>query len=168
MRGARLVYHGKFFRASLLCLGLGFLLAGCPLIVYFTQPAAPAANLVMAAVLGPLFFALSVYFLLRYRALVLLANERRVVLVEGVFLSRRSRSCRFEDVLEVRLGRDFLDHGDVGGIWGVEIILRAGLPLVLEEVTWDRGLERVYALASAIGVRGLAQERVVYDPLPRP
>ncbi len=168
MRRARIVYHGKFFRSSVLCLGIGFLLAGCPLIVYFAQPGAPVANLVAAAVLGPGLFALSFYFLLRYKALVLLPEERTVLLVEGVFHSRRVRAVRFDDVTEVRLIRDYLDRDDVGGAWRLEVVLRNGPPMGLDQVAWDPGVDRVRALASAIGVKGVARDRVVYQPLPPP
>jgi hypothetical protein len=84
MSAARVVYHGKYFRSSVLCLGIGFLLAGCPLIVYFTQPGAPAANVIVAAIVGPILSALSFYFLLKYKAFVLLPRERKLLLVEGV------------------------------------------------------------------------------------
>jgi hypothetical protein len=165
MSRARIVYHGKFFRSSVLCLGLGFLIAGCPLIVYFTQPGAPVANLVVAVIAGPAFFAVSFYFLLRYKALVLLPEERTVLMIEGVFTSRRVRACPFDQVTEVRLIRDVLDHDDVGAVWRLEVALRNGPPMGLDQVDWDAGVDRVRAVASTIGVKGVAQDRVVYQPL---
>ena len=160
MNDGRFVYRGKYVRTSFLWLVMAFVFGGSPLIVYFTRPGAPAANLAAAVVVGLPLFAVSVYFLLRYRGLILHPSARRLLIVEGVFRWKKERERSFDDVLRVRLLNELRGKSRH---CVVELLFRDGSAYVVEEFA---STKLVLELAGAIGVPGFDQEKLIFDPRP--
>jgi hypothetical protein len=134
------VYAAQTRRSSLLWLALSLFLGGGPLVVYFTQPGAPAANAVLAVMLGVPCFAMSIRELVVRRAIVVDRDGGRLLYGEG-FLRLRVRDVRFDDVALVEV------RGDEGPV--VSIRLRRG-PAV--EIERDDAHRVACEIARVVGV----------------
>ena len=163
MTDPRFAYHGKYNRMSFYLLTLWFPFGFAPLAVWLTNSGATVLNLVVAIVVGGPLLAGAFYCLFKYRALVVFAEERRLVAVDGFFRWRRSRSRSFDEVLLLRARYDTRDQADHGSLYLVEVQFRDGETFIMEVPTLEAGRETVLNLASVFKVQGYLDDKRIAD-----